>query len=357
MDPEVTGNAEADTEADAAEEQAVAEAMKGYAGKRDLSRAITAPEHVEPPAATPAPAAEPPEKQTSADANAPAPAAVSPAASPAPEPPKIDPAVENLQQQLAALRAEVSNVAQARGTSDAEVRRLNGEIGNLNRTIQQLQQLSKGSPLGDELSADLQRALALAEEFPETFGPMGRVLKALTARLAPPATAPAAAPAATPAPQAAPAVAATPAPTAAPVAAPATHAASVAPKPAPGPTAEQLRDMARRDALRDAVDSALDRHQLDRIKLNADPHFQAWFAAKPKEEQVKLKASMDVIEVVDLYRDYDKFRKTKQVKRDAVDAAVTPQGTGAAPVSTPSEEDEEAAALEGYNAAKRKRLY
>lgn len=68
------------------------------------------------------------------------------------------------------------------GDPDA-VRKLYGEIGNINRTIQQMQAAPKGdAPVTDEVAAALAEAESISEEFPEIGGPMVRALKAIAAR-------------------------------------------------------------------------------------------------------------------------------------------------------------------------------
>lgn len=111
------------------------------------------------------------------------PATETPESSQAPEPEApAAPGVADLKAELDALKAKVSSTA---GDADT-VRKLHGEIGNINRTLKQLQSKAPASdaPAIDELAAALQSAEKAAEEFPEVVGPVVKGLKAIAENLA-----------------------------------------------------------------------------------------------------------------------------------------------------------------------------
>ena len=83
--------------------------------------------------------------------------------------------VPSLAEELATLKARVASM---HGDPD-EVRKLHGEIGNINRTLKTLQKPE--APVDDELTAALKAAEEAAEEFPEVAGPMLRAIRALSA--------------------------------------------------------------------------------------------------------------------------------------------------------------------------------
>lgn len=98
---------------------------------------------------------------------------------PAEQAPEV-PAEPSIEDKLKALKDEVNSM---KASGDPAVRKLYGEIGNINRTIQQMQAAPKGeAPATDEVAAALAEAEAVANEFPELGGPMVKVIKALAAK-------------------------------------------------------------------------------------------------------------------------------------------------------------------------------
>lgn len=86
------------------------------------------------------------------------------------------PSVETLAEELKALKAKV-----AASANDPDVRRLHGEIGNINRTLKLLQTKPE-APVEDDLTAALKEAEKVAEEYPELAGPLVKALKTSMAR-------------------------------------------------------------------------------------------------------------------------------------------------------------------------------
>lgn len=88
-------------------------------------------------------------------------------------------------EELKALKDKVSALA---SNSDPDaVRRLHGEIGNINRSLQNLAKPAKveEAPVDDELTAAIKEAETAAEEFPELVGPLVKALKLSQARQQP----------------------------------------------------------------------------------------------------------------------------------------------------------------------------
>lgn len=89
----------------------------------------------------------------------------------APPQPTLDDAVAELKQRIAAL-----------DETPASVRKIYGELGNIQRTIKELKSQPVSSAPSAELTEALTQAEAVAEEFPELAGPLVKVLKQLGAR-------------------------------------------------------------------------------------------------------------------------------------------------------------------------------
>lgn len=98
---------------------------------------------------------------------------------PSEDPPAEEPQEPSVAEELAALKAKVSALKDSHADA-ATVRRMHGEIGNINRTLQQLQQPQ--APAKDDLAAALASAEAVAAEYPELAGPLVNAIKALSAK-------------------------------------------------------------------------------------------------------------------------------------------------------------------------------
>lgn len=159
------------------EAEALASAVAGYEKK---TRGAEPPVD-EVPTETPEPQASTPAAETPAAAAAPAP-------DPAPAQDK-SPSITELSDELKALREKVKGMT---GDADA-TRRMHGEIGNINRTLQQLQAQAKAkpddAPANDELTAAITQAEEVANEYPELAGPLVKVIKSMQAQIAKQSTA------------------------------------------------------------------------------------------------------------------------------------------------------------------------
>jgi hypothetical protein len=278
---------------------------------------------------TPAQAAAPvePAQPLADQAPSPAPAAPAPAVEVddeqglEAEPEKSDPpAKEAISAQLDDLKAQIREL-KASGVDASTVHRLFGEIGGITRVVKQLQ--AKAAPSESELAGAIKAAEKTAEEYPEIGGPMVAALKALAAQI-PQKTEPA-----EPEPSAAPA----PTTTQAPVAAP----------PADPYTPDQ----------RAAIKFLDDLHP-DRLTVTKTPEFKSWLSAKPADYQKRFTTSWDFAFIAKGYDEYKAAQQAKRKKAERLEAAVTPQGTAAAP--QPTTTTPEAQARVGYERYRSKRI-
>lgn len=290
------------TSVDEAEAQAIAEAQAGYEGKaRAQAPAETQPVEQEQPLADSAPEEQEPDPQ----------------AEPEPSP------QDAVAAQLDDLKAQVKQLAERNADADT-VRKMHGEIGNINRTLKQLKALEKAdAPAEDEMAAALKDAEAIAGEYPEIAGPMVRAIKALQARLP------------------------------APVVQEEQQQAeeeSEEQQLAPAIDPEKLRAQAAQEA---AV-KALDEVHPDRHAVKESAEFKGWFAQwKTPEYRKKVTSSWNPAVVAEPFTAFKAWKAAQQRKQERLDAAATPQGL---PRATPSTISDEEAARIGYERAKAKRL-
>jgi hypothetical protein len=86
-----------------------------------------------------------------------------------------EPSMKDLASELKALKAKVAES----GALPDEMRRMYGEIGNINRTLQQqVKAAPAAAPVDDEFTAALKEAEAVAGDFPELMSPILKALKA-----------------------------------------------------------------------------------------------------------------------------------------------------------------------------------
>jgi hypothetical protein len=237
-----------------------------------------------------------------------------PAAAPAAAP--AQPAIHD---ELASLKQRVAELQTTGGASAQEVRRLQGEIGNLNRAIKTFEQ-AKGTAADDQLAAALKRAEDMAKEFPEIATPMVEALKLLSQRQAAQPAAEAPAPAAPSQPQ--------------------------------GPTSEQQL------AIR-----AIDEAHPDRHQVTTSTEFKTWIAAQPPEYQQLVASTWNPAVLsgcLTKFKEHAAAEKARAVakaaevqrKTDRLTAAASPQGVPAK--GQPSTLPDEAGYSRGY--ARKRRL-
>ena len=267
-----------------AEAEALQAAMAGYARKE--ARATTAPADHEP---------EPHE------------AVHQPTSEHQPEPPQATTTEPSIAEELAALKAKIKSMEASHGDPDA-VRRLYGEVGNLNRQLQQIRDAQpKPEPVKDDLTLALEDAEKIAEEYSEIAGPQVKALKALAAKIAQTPTAPSFDP------------------------------AEIDSRIAQ--TATQLRQQ-------EAIEALREEHP-DYETVRDTPEFKAWRASKPLEFQHKLDSTWNPLVVSRALTEFKESLKAKQKKQDRLESAVvTPSASARAKPSTLSDED---ALWVGYN--------
>lgn len=230
------------------------------------------------------------------------------AATPVIEVAPADP-IEKMKAELDSFKAEVKAIQQSSGDQDA-VRRLHGEIGNINRTIQQMQSAPKGeAPATDEVAAALADAEEIANEFPEIGAPMVRALKALASRAAPQMQAP-------------------------DIADIESHIEA---------KVSQIRQ-------KDAMEALTEEHP-DWQTVRETPEYKNWLSGKTPEFQQRFTTTWNPAVVAKGLTDFKDSIAAKQKKQDRLERNVAPQGVPNA--GRPSTLPDEQGAWIGYNKSKR----
>ena len=216
-------------------------------------------------------------------------------------------AIAAVSQQLAALRGQVQELT----AGGAEVRKLHGEIGNINRTLKQLQAAKPGDAPADhdELAAALKNAEKVADEFPEIAGPLVKALKAFHAKAA----------VAKPEQQA--------------VTEP--QAQQAAENEAQPLDLEVERQKARQQA---AIDAINELHP-DRFKVKESPEFKSWIASKTPDYQKRFWTTWNPAVVSQTLDEFKASRTARTRRQERLEAATQPQGTGVGGPSTIPDEE------------------
>ena len=186
--------------------------------------------------------------------------------------------------ELRALKAKVSALA---STSDPDVvRKMHGEIGEINRTLKQLASPKvEEAPVKDELTAAFEAAEKSAEEFPEINGPLVKALKAaISIRQAPQ-----------------------------PEAQPVDIGANVS-------TEVEKRLKA------SAIEALAEEHP-DYETVRDTPEFKKWEATKTPEFQQRLRNTWNPAVVSRGLTEFKESLKLRQKKQERLAASVVPQGT------------------------------
>lgn len=186
------------------------------------------------------------------------------------------PSVTDLAEELKALKAKV---ASSSGEPDA-IRKLHGEIGNINRTLKQMQ--TADAPDSDELSAALKQAEEAAAEYPELAGPQVKVLKLLQASIA----------------------------------------NKTAERPDLSATISQAVIERKRQ---DDIEALADEHP-DYRDVYASSEFQTWLSSKPAAYQEKLNSTWNPAIASRGLTEFKEARKAQERKQNRLAAAVAPQG-------------------------------
>ncbi len=217
--------------------------------------------------------------------------------------------------QLEDLKAQVRDL-KASGADADTVRKMHGDIGEINRTLKQLKALEKAdAPAIDELAAAMQDAEAIGAEYPELAGPLLKALKVMQSRIPQPKT------------------------------------EGDEPK-ANEPVPDQA--LAVRQAREQAAIDALNEVHPDRLVLKDTPEFKKWFSGwKTPEYRAKVTSSWNPAVVAEPFSAYKAWLNAQQRKQERLDAAVTEKGV---PQGGPTTISDEEAARIGYERARGKRL-
>lgn len=216
--------------------------------------------------------------------------------------------VKDLADELKALKAKVS----ASSGNDPEiVRKMHGEIGNINRTLKKLEKkVAKDAPANDELAAALTAAESVSEAFPEIAGPLVKAIKAIHADRKK------------------------------------EHEEEDVEKPTPI-NSDDIRKTA-------AVEALKEEHP-DYYTIQDTPEFKSWFASKAPEYQEKLMNTWNPAVVAKNLDEFKVSLKAKEKKQNKLANAVVIQG-GAQKPKPGVISDDEAFDL-GYNSGHKRQIH
>lgn len=191
-----------------------------------------------------------------------------------------EPTVGNLAQELADLRERVKSTA---GDADT-VRRMHGQIGDINRTLKQLQAPAQAgdAPASDELAAALKEAEAVAQEYPELAGPLVKALKVSMARQAPA-------------------------------------------QAAPEDITERVTTEVTKIRQAEAIEALKEEHP-DYETVRDTPEYKTWLSSKTPEFQNRFNTTWNPAVVAKGLTEFKDSLKARERKQTRLAAAVTPQG-------------------------------
>jgi hypothetical protein len=248
---------------------------------------------------------------------APAEVVAEPTATPEEVGPVIEPATPSqatqapsLADELAALKAKVKSMG---GDDPEAVRRMHGEIGEINRTLKRLTDAQpKPEPVKDELTLAIEEAEAIATEFPEMAGPLVKAMKLLNG------------------------------------------ARAQAPAPEVGDIDTRVANTVTQLREREAIEALVEEHP-DYETVRDTPEFKAWEASKTPEFQHKLRNTWNPAVVARGLTEFKESLKTKQKKQDRLASAVVTPGASAQ--AKPSTLPDEAGLMVGYNSGPKRQIF
>lgn len=221
-------------------------------------------------------------------------------------------AAPSIEDRLAELKAEVRAIAPG---NDAAVRKLYGEIGAINRTLQEMKPKAAPAPapVDDELTAALKDVDQAAEDFPELSAPIANAIKAVAKKVN----------SFQPSGQ---------------------QGQALSQEQIDATIAARLEEQRRRDA-----EEALVIDHPDFNTVIRSPQFEAWVNAKPADQQATIRNTQNPLLASRFLSDFKASQQVKQQKQSRLAAAVTP--TGVAKPAAPSKLSAEEEILLGYQKA------
>jgi hypothetical protein len=218
-----------------------------------------------------------------------------------------DEPIVKVEDELKALKAKVAEIST--GTDPQSVRKLHGEIGNINRTLKQLQSAKSTPANDDKLAAALKKVEEMANDYPEFAAPVLDALKVLGSK-------------------------------------------------------QELPDLDERiskrleEDRRAAAIEAIDEAHPDRHEIKDTPEFKAWFASKAPDYQERINTTWNPAVLSQCFTDFKKAnedaRAARQKKQDRLAAAVTPKGSQAK--AQPTTLPDDAGFARGYAKGRGQRL-
>ena len=193
----------------------------------------------------------------------------------------------------------------ATGGDPDSVRKMHGEIGNINRTLKQLTDAQpKPEPVKDELTTAIEDAESIANEFPEIAGPLVKAMKLLN------------------------------------------DARAKAPAPQTDDIDTRVASTVAQIRQTEAIEALREEHP-DFETVRDLPAFKAWEATKTPEFQEKLRTTWNPAVVARGLTEFKESLKVKQKKQDRLASAVV--APSAATQAKPSTLPDEEGLMVGYN--------
>lgn len=206
--------------------------------------------------------------------------------------------------EVAALKEQIKALSDAGGSKD-EVRRLYGEIGNITRTLKQMQAEPRQAPVSQELTAAMAEAERVASEYPELAQPLVKALKALES------------------------------------------ARVVAPAP---DIQEQINTAVTKQRQQDAIEALSEEHP-DWRTVRGTPEFRTWLTNKPTDYQQRLANTWNPAVVSRAISEFKGAQQAAKTNADRLARAVKPTGTAQRPA--PSVLPDEQGFIDGYNSVRK----
>ena len=209
--------------------------------------------------------------------------------------------VADLADELKALKLRV---AASSGDPDL-VRRMHGEIGNINRTLKQMKERNQAAkvPVDDDLTTAIKAAEEAEKEFPEITGPLVKAIKALSA-------------------------------------------------------AQKTKEVAAEPSNDDSQNNAEQDQHLILTKMLSDVHpgfkdivdsdaYQTWLSSKPQDYQTLISNTWNPVVAANALTEFKDSQKIKQKKQERLEASVVTRGVEQAPIKSVIPDEE--GLWRGYN--------